>query len=192
MFFRWLCRLFFFCVAQKGIAQGAVRVEILSGGNLSFIFNSIGKYKNGITTPPNFTVIGITVDEVGGMPNYLRWELLAEIEDADGDGFITGTNPANQLPFSTVEISTATVMGCISCLHFYPGPPNLSLTNFGQVVADGNAMGGMDDIPPNLTYTTDKIGITYYVGTSLGNNLLGSPSDFYSDVIILTLTMYDF
>lgn len=198
MIYRCLTILILACVSESGLAQGAsVRVEVLAGGNLGFVFNSIAKYKTGITTPADFTVIGITADEGGGTPDYLRWELFAEIEDADGDGFITGTNPINQLPFYTVELSTSTVLGCASCQHLYPAAPGLALSGIPQVFVDGDAGGGADDLPPNLAFTTDKIGITYYVGTNPcpcppGNNLLGSPADFYSDVILVTITMYDF
>ena len=168
----------------------SVRIEVLSGGNLSFVFNSIAKYKNGITSPANYTTVGITVDEGGAATDYLRWELTVEAEDADADGFINGTDPANTLPFSTVEISSATVQGCVPCQHFFPGGPNLILSNVPQVLVDGDQAAGVDDIPPNLSFTNDKIGITYYVGTS--TPLLGAAPDFYSDVLLITLTMYDF
>ncbi len=167
---------------------GSVRVQVLNGGNLDFIFNSISKYKTGITYT-NYTRIGITVNDNGNAA-YVRWELTAWFEDADGDNNITGTNTLHKLPFSTVEASTSIVGGCGQCKEFFPGPPNMVLTNAPQVLIDGNALGGADDVPPNYVYTTDQIDISYYCGTSV--SLMGEPADYYSDDINLEINMYDF
>ena len=171
---------------------GSISLKVLGGGNLSYAFNSISKYKMGIIDPSR-TTVGISVDD-NADPAYLGWKLEIEFDDVDVDGFLTGSG-GNKLSFSTVEVST-NLIACAGCTELAPGPPNLPLTNVAQIlVQGGDGPGGADDIPPTLIFTTDQIVISYYIGTNPcpcppGNALLGQPADFYTDDIILTLTMY--
>ncbi|MBI4946157.1 MAG: hypothetical protein HY840_07125 [Bacteroidetes bacterium] len=183
---RWFITALFLLFQLCLFSQvGSVRVVVLGGGSIDFIFNSIAKYKTGITYT-NYSTVGITVND-NANPAYTWWELRVNADDANGDGVMNGTDPANSIPFSTIEMSTSIGAGCASCLEFFPGPPNLVLTNAEQVLVDGNQFLGADDIPPALAYTTDWISITYYCGTTV--SLLGRAADYYSDDIVLTIYM---
>ena len=192
----WLC-------AQSSTPGGSVRLTVLSGGNLDFIFNSIAKYKSGITYT-NYTVLGISVtDNAGdnnpaipdGIDDYTTWVLFVEAQDADLDGAITGTNPANTLPFTTIEMSAAITAGCPTCVSAFAGPPYLPLPAPGLGIltplVDGSGGGAdeIEDVPSaeNLSYTLDQVSITYRCGVT--TSLLGSISDYYTDDIIFTLLM---
>lgn len=196
MILRWrIIILLGILVLTQTVYAQTVRLTVLGGTNLDFVFNSIVKYKNGIAYI-DYTTLGITVSDAPLGTDYLRWELSVEAEDSDGDGAITGSNPANTLPFSTIELSTTINLGCANCLEFFPGPPKLALPDPladgagpGTVVVDGNLFGGADDIPPDLSDVTDQITITYDCGTTV--SLLGNAADYYADGIVLTLTMFD-
>ena len=193
--------------AQSSTPGGSVRLTVHSGGNLDFVFNSIAKYKSGITYS-NWTILGITVTDNPGDNNappavddYTQWRIYVEAADIDGDGAITGTTglPINTLPFSTIEMGASIDAGCGTCNIFYPAlGPFLPLPAPGMGVltpiADGSNAPGwppdqITDFPSadNLVYTTDRISITYRCGVTTA--LLDSPSDYYSDDIVFTLEM---
>lgn len=187
--------------AQSSTPGGSVRLTVLGGGNLDFVFNSIAEYKAGITYT-NWTILGISVTDIAGDNNppggdgiddYTQWTLSVEAQDNDGDGAITGTNPANTLLFSTIEMSASISGGCLTCVSLFPGPPYLPLpaSGAGVPIVDGSG-GGADEIedvpsPENLVYTLDQISITYRCGVT--TSLLNSTPDFYADDIVFTLLM---
>jgi hypothetical protein len=179
---------------QASTPGGSVRLTLLGGSNVEFMFNSMNDYKSGITYS-NWTTLGISVrDEAGDInlpagDDYTNWQLTFQVLDADGDGFITGTNPANKLLFSTVEVKATIAAGCPTCNVF--ASPYVALTAALVIIADGS-LGGADqieDVPSaeNLTFGTDKINISYRCGFT--TKLLGKPADYYSDDIVFTLTM---
>ena len=164
--------------------DGSVRVRIFAGGTLDFVFNSISDYKVGITYL-NYTVIGVEATE--GVPtNRTAWTLEVSADDADADGFLTGTDPANTLPFSSIEVQATSISSCVPvpCPINLFGSPWVPLAVLPTIIADGNAAGGADDIVPGiseLAYTTDQINISYRAGFT--TSLLGEQGDFYADEI---------
>jgi len=187
---RWFVIILFLNFYQCVFSQvGSVRVQVYSGGNLDFVFNSISDYKTGITYT-NFTLIGIEVTEPLVGDTYETWELEVSADDADADGFLTGTDPANTLPFSSIEVQATLAAGCPSCNFFgspfVPLAPDLGI-GLNTVLVDGNLLGGVDDIPPNLAIATDQINISFRCGVT--TSLLGETADYYSDDIFLDIIM---
>lgn len=172
----------------------AVRVQVISGANISTTFNSIAKYKAGITLSP-YTTVGISVDE--GVWDYKSWVLTINAEDLDGDGFFSCNNLAvNKVPFDVVEVSTNITLGCGECQEFF-NPLKWKLTNAPQPLIDGNKSGGLDDIsglfvpPYPYGFLSDQFTISYFIGVPPNTSMFGIGPDFYSDAIVLTLTMTD-
>jgi len=184
--------------SQSSTPGGSVRLIVLSGSNLDFVFNSISDYKTGITYLNN-TQIGISVtDEAGdnnplipdGIDDYTQWEISIEADDADGDGVLNGTNPANTLPFSVVEVqATSIAAGCGTCNLL--GSPWVPLSVLPTIIIDGSN-GGADQIedlpsPENLNYTLDQINISFRCGFT--TSLLGEIADYYADDMFIDLIM---
>ena len=170
-------------------------MTVLGGGNVEFIFNSISKYKTGITYT-NWTTLGITVkDEAGDInlpvgDDYTQWEVDFQAQDANGDGVMNGLNPANSLAFTAIEVSASVAAGCGTCNTYLS--PFLPLTVLPTLLVDGT-LGGADQIedfpsPENLVFASDQINITYRCGAP-PSTLLGTQADYYSDNIIFTLLM---
>lgn len=175
-----------------GLSQSSVRISVFGGGNVDFIFNSIGDYKAGLIYP-NFTLIGIEVIDAVDLPlevDYTRWELRFEANDANGDGNFNGSKPLNILPLSVIELSATQFAGCAGC-DFSFSAGFLPLSNVSQLLVDGDLLGAADDIPPNLSTALDQINITYRCGVGVANNILRlSPAaDYYADDIFIDLIM---
>lgn len=184
--------------SQSSTPGGSVRLTVFGGSNVDFVFNSISDYKTGITYL-NYTVIGISVtDEIGdnnplggdGIDDYTNWNITFQADDADGDGSLTGTNPANTIPFSTIEVSATIASGCITCNVF--GSPWVPLAAAPSPFLVDGSLGGADQIedlpsPENLSYTLDQINISYRCGFT--TSLLGEAPDYYSDDIFFDLLM---
>mgnify|MGYP001572852283 CR=1 FL=1 len=184
--------LFLFSVFCNSLFSQQARITVISGGNVSVVFNSIEKYQSGIPLL-NYTTLGIRVDEEAA--DYKRWEVTIEVEDIAADGF-NGSDPANLIPLDRVEVSTSTVGGCAQCNHFYTPAAKWKLSNAPEVIVDGDASGvRVDDITALLLYpyvvATDQFAISYYIGVPPNNTMMGYSGDFYSEVIIVTITMYD-
>jgi len=187
------------CGPTNSTAGGSVRLTIVSGGSVDFVFNSIASYKNGITTPANQTKIGISVtDDVGGT-DYKRWELNMETQENIVDGVINGADALNPgLPLKTIEVSAAIFAGCGTCnVYGSPWHPLLPVGS-STLLADGTnhlVVGGCPcppgdeifDVPDasNLNSAVDQIGITYRCGVGAGNSLLGYAADYYADVSVV-------
>lgn len=179
---------FIFCIisfAYSYSQDGSVRVRVFAGGNLDFVFNSISDYKTGITFL-NYTVLGIEATDLAGGIDRTAWRIEVSADDADGNGLLDGTNPANTLPFSTIEVQATSIASCVPlpCPINLFGSPWLPLATAPTIIVDGNAAGGADDIiagVSELAFTTDQINISYRVGFT--TSLLGEQADFYSDEI---------
>jgi len=185
--------------AQSSTPGGSVRLTVLGGGNVQFIFNTIATYNSGITFN-NWTRLGISVrDEIGDInppvgDDYTTWNLTFRAEDADADGFLTGSVPANTIPFANLQVRATVSAGCGTCNLF--ASPWLNLSTIPTLLVDGSLGGGWppDQIrdfpsPDNLTFGTDQINISYRCGVVPLGSMLGRPSDNYSDVIYFDLTM---
>lgn len=187
MILRLLIFILFLNLYQCVFSQdGSVRVRVFTGGNLDFVFNSISEYKVGITYL-NYTVIGIEATDPAGGTDRTAWRVEVSANDGDGDGFLTGTDPVNTLPFSTVEVQATSVASCVPvpCPINLFGSPWVPLAVVPTTIIDGNAAGGGDDIIDGgiseLAFTTDQVNISYRAGVT--TSLLGEQADFYSDDI---------
>ena len=175
----------FLNICQCAFSQvGSVRIQVYNGGRFDFIFNTISDYKAGIIYT-NYTLIGIEAIDPPAGTDYLTWELRFEADDINLDGNFNGTNPANIIPLGAVEVQSSLAAGCISCNFF--GSPWIALTGASQLLADGNLLGGADDIPPNLAITTDQINISYRCGFT--TSLLGATADYYADDLFIDIIM---
>lgn len=192
-----------FGLAQSSTPGGSVRLTVLTGSNIEFVFNSIAKYSAGITLT-NWTVLGISVTDNPGDNNappavddYTTWRLYAEALDSDGDGGITGSGVPipNQIPFSTIELSASVSLGCGTCVVPIPGFFALPAPGMGVLfpLMDGSGGGAdqIDDVPSadNLDYTTDQVAISYQCGVTTPLINTNTPADYYSDDIVFTLEM---
>jgi hypothetical protein len=172
--------ILFFAICESLFAQvGFVGLQVYQGGNLSYNFNTFDKYRNGVIDNDR-TVVGITVNSNGNVL-YSGWTLEICFADPENDGVLTGS--VNNLPYSTVEVSTFLV-GCATCVVPLPQPLPLTGPAGIQILLQG---GLNNPLPNNLTSVSDIVHISYRIGVT--TSLLGNPGDFYSDDIILTLTM---
>ncbi len=191
MFKSWIFLALFLIGINPIFSQGgSVRIAVYGGGNVNFVFNSIGAYSSGITYN-NFTLLGIDVQDPVALPDYTTWELRFLAADVNVDNNFNGINPANTLPLSVVEVKATISAGCASCNCFLS--PFISLSNASQVLVDGNALGGADDITPatGLSTSLDQINLSYQCGVGAANNLfkLSPSADYYADDMYLDLIM---
>lgn len=188
MIVRLIIAIAFFSFHHYVFSQdGSVRVRVFSGSNLDFIFNSISDYSTGITFT-NYTLLGIEATDPAGGTDRTAWTIEISADDADADGFLTGTNPANTIPFSAIEVQATSIASCvpIPCPINLFASPWVPLTAFPitTIIIDGNALGGADDIiagVSELAYTIDQVNISYRVGVT--TSLLGEQADYYADDI---------
>lgn len=182
---------------QAATPGGSVRLTLLGGGDVDFIFNSINSYKNGITYT-NWTTLGISVrDEAGDInppagDDYTLWSVSFQAQDANGDGLMNGLTPGNSILFSSIEVRATIALGCGTCNVF--ASPFVPLAVLPAVLVDGSNGGGFPpdqirDVPSadNLVFGSDQINISYRCGFT--TSLLGTNADYYSDNIIFTLLM---
>jgi len=193
-----LCSFIVFSLAgfsQSSTPGGSVRLAVLGGGNVDFIFNSMNDYTSGITLT-NWTLIGISVrDEAGDInapagDDYTTWTFSISADDPGADG-LDGLNPANKLPLNNIQVRATLASGCATCN--FAGSPWVDLTAAPVVFVDGSA-GGADQIedvpsPENLTFGIDQMNISYRCGVSTSLLGLSLPVDYYSDDIWFDLTM---
>ena len=143
-------------MAQASAPHGSVRLTVLAGGNVPFVFNSMEKYLNGINYP-TWTRLGITVVDSPAAPTLLTWTLEFRALTAS----FTGEDPGNTLPLEILEL-TPTGLG-VPAYTFVSAVP-LELTSADQTLVS-------DVLPPNRSYVDDQVDITY----DCGRNLLGGP-----------------
>jgi len=166
-------------------ASGAVRISILSGGNVPFVINSIDKWENGATLP-NWTTIRISVtDSAGGVPSDLvAWELRFNAQDIDVDSEFDAEDPANvtKITLDMLELTSSLLAGCGAVLDL---PATKALSNAEQPLVAGT-------IPASATCVDNILNITYDCGSSLtiaNNGFMdqGRAPDYYTEIIIFTL-----
>jgi len=183
--------IFFYNIS---FSQSSVRVAVYGGGSLNFVFNSISDYNTGITYT-NWTTIGMeVVDDPFDAFNYISWDLKVEADDADGDGFLTGSGlPVNQLPFGVIEVQATLAAGCASC-NFY-GSPFIALTNAPSVALVDGTNDPLCPCPPgdqlgsSLDLVSDQVSISYRCGVTTNLIAIGASADYYSDDIFFTVEM---
>lgn len=187
MIFRLYIFLILGCAVTNCKAQGgSVRIALYGGGNINFVFNTMKSYNTGITYS-NWTTLGIEIKDDPTPPDYTKWELLVSASDPDGDGELTGTIPANTLPFDVIRIRAHIFQGCPSC-HII-NPSAVPLSKVPTVLVDGSALGGPSQIPPNLDVANDQIQLSYECGVDTKILSLSPVADYYSDDIFIDLIM---
>ncbi|NPA67259.1 MAG: hypothetical protein GXO50_01485 [Chlorobi bacterium] len=154
------------------------RLTIQSGGSLSFYFNSLDKYKNGIAYP-NWTSLRIYYNDTtdtGGTGTYPTWKLDVKALSSS----LTG-DAGNTLDLDLIEIEAASVTGVTNAtltgIHAL-SDSDVSLVTDGDITDPGTA----------------TVMINYYFGQSKtisGNGLtdqnpLPNP-DYYTVDILFTL-----
>ena len=192
MMFRWIIIFLLFNFYQSVFAQ-SVRVMVYGGGNINFVFNSIAEFQSGVTLT-NWTVLGIGVTEpvAGG---HTGWTLSVSAEDADGDGFLTGTVPANKIPFADLQVRATPLDACVPCNFL--GSPFVNLTTFagGTTVIVNSTSDPACPCPvpgkvTNLIPASTRIYVSYRCGVSPLGGMMGKPADFYSDNLWFDLSMF--
>jgi hypothetical protein len=181
--------------SQSSTPGGSVRLAVLGGGSVDFVFNSMNDYTAGITLT-NWTLIGISVrDEAGDInppagDDYTTWTFSISADDPGADG-LDGLNPANKLPLSNIQVRTTVAAGCATCNFF--GSPWVDLSAVPAVFVDGSGGGAdqIEDVPSaeNLTFGADQMNISYRCGVSTSLLTLSLPVDYYSDDIWFDLIM---
>ena len=143
-------------MAQASAPHGSVRLTVLAGGNVPFVFNSMEKYRNGINYD-RWTKFGITVVDSPAAPTLLTWTLEFRALTVS----FTGEDPGNTLPLQILEL-TPTGLG-VPAYTFVSAVP-IELQSFNQTLVS-------DVLPPNRSYVDDHVDITY----DCGRNLLAGP-----------------
>ena len=173
---------------QGSSPLGSAYIYVMGGGNVSFVFNSLKDYANGVTLA-NWTTIGISLTD--NAANFTTWNLQAEAQDAS----LIGSNPANTLDLRTIELYATPNAGCSSCHSYYAGPlylplPAPTLGHLTPLVDGSNAPGfPADEIPPNLNYSTAHIAISYRCGVNPLFSVFDKVGDYYTTNIYFTLEM---
>lgn len=169
-----------FGISRTAVCQyNTARLVLASGGSLTFNFNSIADYKNG-KTDLSGTVLGISIADNPLDPNVVDgFELYVNTPDV----VIQGENIVNTLPLNTIVLDATIISGLpTSTLNpmlpsaLVNGAPPLPAPPTGLLLL--SCTGLCTDVP--AVSSTDMIRITYAVGTTAGNNLLGQESDYYT------------
>ena len=144
------------------------RVRVVSGGSISFAFNTIKDYTIGKTYNnwSRLNIYFIDTTNVGGDGASTGWELLVRANQSS----IDSDNGALNLPLSTIEINPSTVI---------PGatPTTITLTDVDQTIITG--------IDPVATFVEGEIVISFDCGTT--TPLLGEEPEFYSVDLVFTI-----
>lgn len=175
--------MLFFGVSQKVLCQyNSARLVLVSGGSLSFSFNNLADYKNG-KTDANGTILAISMADNALDPTVVDgFELYVNTPDA----VIQGEDIANTLALNTIELD-ATILGGLPTSTINPLLPSALVNGVGPsccppVAPTGllliSCTGGCTDVP--ATSNTNQVRVTYAIGTTVGNNLLGQQPDYYT------------
>lgn len=140
------------------------RLNISSGGNVYFHFNSYQKYVNGVTYP-NYTKLLISYNDTTVANSFQNWRLDVKALSPN----IDGDNPPNTLDLNVIELE-ANGTGTST------GVQTLSNT-------DVKLTGGLQ---PVAGLSNASVFITYYCGVT--NKLIGKEPDYYVVDLLFTLT----
>ena len=157
-------------ISNIGICQNQTsRLKIITGGNVSFIFNSFKKYDNGIIYTDYTKLAVYYIDTTdSGVHQATTWQLDFKANSANIEG--TGTN---NLALATLELTATDGGGNLSASHYYAKP----LTNSDATLVDTGPEGDFND---NL------INITYECGKTV--KVLNEKPDYYVVDIIFTVS----
>lgn len=173
-------------MAQASSDDGAVRISIVSGGNVPFVINSLEKWENGATLP-NWTTIRISITDSAGtnITDIIEWQLRFNAQDIDGDSKFDAEDPGNlsKIALNTIQLTSFSLAGCGAILDL---PATKELRNTEQTLVTGT-------IPAGTTCADNILSITYDCGSSIppiANSLMNNQNaaaDYYTEIIIFTL-----
>lgn len=194
------CFLFFaFFLTEAIYAQyNSVKAVVLSGGSVSFNFNSIDKYTSGIRIN-NGTILGITLQDINTDPvptpgsTIDGFELYFSTTAANIDG-----EAATSLVLTKIQIEASNVMGLAGGTYF----GLLDLINGSGGVAPtaptGNKLMEYNDpaIPlpagagVSLSAITHQVGISYECGMTGANNFLNEAASAVSGTYVVDIEFW--
>ncbi|RLD58135.1 MAG: hypothetical protein DRJ01_12960 [Bacteroidetes bacterium] len=155
-------------ISNIGTCQNkSARLQIITGGNVDFIFNSFKKYDSGIvyTDYTKLKIYYIDTDGAGVHQNT-NWQLDFKANSAN----IEGTS--NNLDLRTIELTANNGAGTTAnCL----GKKQLSSLDVTLV-----------DTGKEISFEQSLINITYDCGTNATYKVLNKNPDFYFVDIIFT------
>ncbi len=147
-----------------------MRLQVISGGNIEFLFSTIDSYSTGIATSAryqtNFTVA-----------SSVNFDVTVNLEDATGFiGEATGTT----MPLSAVEFLLTEVSGA--------GTSTLTHTPAQAAVADAEAI--ITAGAANNGGVPHEFSLAWQCGVGVGNTMTDHnlDADRYSNNVFLTLT----
>lgn len=155
--------------AQPPLPAPTGRLVLRQGGNIVFNFNSLKRYKDGITYN-RWTTFDIKYDSDGGGTS---WKLSLKANAANFDGDMGATLDLDKLEITALDgggINDLTAF----CL------PTITLTNLDQDLVAGGP-------PDGLAAGDNLIDLTYECGVT--NKVIGEISDYY--VVDLEITLYE-
>lgn len=171
-------------MAQVASDDGAVRISIISGGNVPFVINSIDKWKNGAILP-DWTTIRISITDSAGVvvTDITEWQLRFNAQDIDGDSKFDAEDPGNlsKITLNTLELSSVLSASCGAVLI----SPLIALSSLEQTLVTGS-------IPAGTACADNILNITYNCGSSLtvpNNGFIDqdAEADYYTEIMIFTL-----
>jgi hypothetical protein len=141
----------------------SINLKVLSGGNVSYIFNSLGKYESGISYEDwtRFQIYYNDTTEFGGVGTSVGWDLQVR---AITSGIVSdGGNPELDTETITIRPNISSCSGCV-------GSTNVSLTNVFQTIVIGDG---------NLSIL-EEVSISYDCGVDPAHKVLNKPPDYYN------------
>lgn len=140
------------------------RLNISSGGNVYFHFNSYQKYVNGVTYP-NFTKLLVSYNDTTAAKTYQNWRIDVKALTPN----IQGDVASNTLNLNVIELE-ASGAG----------------TSTGKQLLSNSDVKLTGGLQPVAGLSNASVFITYYCGVT--NKLLGKEPDYYVVDLLFTLT----
>ncbi len=149
---------------NSSFGQVSVRISILTGANVSFHFNLLSKYDNGIVYN-DFTKIGITFSDPSGPDSVWQMEIKAIQGTVNGSG-------ANTIDLDRIRVKTTDGTGGTNPALLYTVDIHatewIELTNAYQQIVDDGPVG---------TTSSSIVNISWDCGVT--NSVTNSAPDFY-------------
>jgi len=164
--------LFLISPSLKGQNNVTSRIRVVSGGTISFYFNSLSKYKSGLTLT-DWTRLNVYFNDttIGNVGSGNGWQLLVRADDIG----VIADGGAPALALSSIILTASASGGFTGTLA-----PPVTLSNADQLLVSDAT---------NVS-VNEEIVISYEIGTT--NNppnspYLGKPADYYSVNLVFTL-----
>jgi hypothetical protein len=175
--FKFLVVVLMLFLSKVSNAQTYARVRVLSGGAPIFIFNSLGKYNDGITLS-NWTKLRLELNE--DIAGHTGWELgvMARTTTIESDGTASLDLDVINIIFQSLDAANnATVdtgEGNSIPLSSGPGP-----SGYGDVLLEGDITGSDFTVEVTLSYECGTV--------NTSQALLGEVPDYYTVDLLFVL-----